>query len=141
MCCISDLLISGLLNLQQTHPTQDDRTHQPPPPKRPEILTCCLRTSCTWHTPLKRHSIYTTGHHPTRAIVLLHHLLGWSFPNLRLLADRYAHSAPATVFLPDFFGGESLPAGPILAGRWAELDLPGFLGRNARSVSRRSWLS
>ncbi|PYI30304.1 alpha/beta-hydrolase [Aspergillus indologenus CBS 114.80] len=117
----------------------------------PTIPTCCLRTPSPWPspptgtgtgtgtttpltTPLKPHSVYTTGHHPTRAIVVLHDLLGWSFPPLRLLADRYADRAPATVFLPDFFGGESLPAGPILAGRWADLDLPGFLGRNARSV-------
>ncbi|RAH42075.1 dienelactone hydrolase family protein [Aspergillus brunneoviolaceus CBS 621.78] len=112
----------------------------------PRIPPCCLRTpprpwptsptgtTTTLTTPLKQHSVYTAGHNPTRAILVIHDLLGWTFPNLRLLADSYAHSANATVFLPDFFGGETLPAAPILAGRWAELDLQGFLARNARAI-------
>ncbi|KAJ4373630.1 hypothetical protein N0V86_007773 [Didymella sp. IMI 355093] len=42
--------------------------------------------------------------------------------------------ANVTVFIPDFFGGESLDATAILQGRWHDLDLAGFSARNARSV-------
>ena len=39
-----------------------------------------------------------------------------------------------TVYIPDFFAGETLDADAILQGRWADLDMAGFSARNARSV-------
>jgi dienelactone hydrolase len=68
------------------------------------------------------------------AILLIHDLLGWTFPNTRLLADAYAREANATVYLPDFFGGEVVPVEPVLAGRFGEIDLPSIMARNAREI-------
>lgn len=58
----------------------------------------------------------------------------WTFPNIRLLADHYAEEAGATVYVPDFFGGEALPSEPMLNGDWHKVDLGGFLGRNGRDI-------
>ncbi|KAH7211403.1 dienelactone hydrolase family-domain-containing protein, partial [Fusarium oxysporum] len=69
------------------------------------------------------------------AIMMIHDLFGWTFSNTRILADYYAEEVGATVLVPDFFGGEILPAETILDdSRWAELDLPAFLTRNSKSV-------
>ena len=35
------------------------------------------------------------------AILMVHDIFGWTFPNARLLADHYAKEADATVYLPD----------------------------------------
>jgi dienelactone hydrolase len=70
---------------------------------------------------------------PTTAILLIHDLFGWEFPNNRLLADHYAAETNATVYLPDFFGGETVSVDAILNERWAEIDLPDFLSRNGRT--------
>lgn len=61
-------------------------------------------------------------------------LLGWTFGNVRLLADHYAREANATVYVPDFFGGEVLPFGPLLNGEWDNIDLPGYKKRNSREI-------
>ncbi|KAK4114713.1 alpha/beta-hydrolase [Canariomyces notabilis] len=77
----------------------------------------------------------TASSSPSRAAILIvHDLFGWRYPNVRLLADAYAAEVGATVYVPDFFGGESLPAELIEAGKWAELDLPSFTKRNSRAV-------
>ncbi|KAK0619179.1 dienelactone hydrolase family protein [Immersiella caudata] len=114
------------------------------------IPTCCL-TSFNWSgTPtgitssfptLPKNPFYITGTNPTAAILLIHDLFGWTFPNLRLLADHYAREANATVYLPDFFGGGALDTSAILAERWAELDLPSFLSRNGREAREAEIIS
>ncbi|OJJ03094.1 hypothetical protein ASPVEDRAFT_42615 [Aspergillus versicolor CBS 583.65] len=110
--------------------------------------TCCLKTFKWNGTPtgqigtLANNQAYiasppTTNPASTKsttAILIVHDLLGWTFPNARLLADHYAAEANATVYIPDFFGGEVLPFEPLLAGRFHEVDLPGFKERNAREV-------
>lgn len=107
------------------------------------IPDCCLRAIQWDDTPVGREDTtlsslpspaYIVGSNPNVAILLIHDLFGWTFPNLRLLADRYAAEADATVYLPDFFGGEVLPFEPISKARWHEIDLAGFMGRNARAV-------
>jgi dienelactone hydrolase len=35
------------------------------------------------------------------AIIVIHDLYGWTFPNIRLLADHYAAEVGATVYVPD----------------------------------------
>lgn len=70
----------------------------------------------------------------TRAVLPIPDLLGWSFPNTRLLADAYAASAACTVYIPDFFDGEVLSFAPVLQDRWDELDVPDFVQRNGRDV-------
>ncbi|KAL4864557.1 Alpha/Beta hydrolase protein [Aspergillus spectabilis] len=88
--------------------------------------TCCLKTFQWDGTPtghvgkLATNNAYITGTNPNVAILIVHDMLGWSFPNVRLLADHYATEANATVYVPDFFGGEVLPFEPLIAGRFAE---------------------
>jgi dienelactone hydrolase len=39
-----------------------------------------------------------------------------------------------TVYIPDFFGGETLDPQAVLEGRWHDLDMAGFSARNSRSI-------
>lgn len=113
--------------------------------------TCCLKTFKWNGTPtgqigtLANNQTYiasptTKNPNPnskpksTTAILIVHDLLGWTFPNAHLLADHYASEANATVYIPDFFGDEVLPFEPLLAGRFHEVDLPAFRERNARQI-------
>lgn len=77
---------------------------------------------------------YVVGSNPNAAVLLIHDLFGWEFPNLRLLADHYAAEANVTVYLPDFFKGESLPTDLMVQGRYAEIDIEGFLVGNGRAA-------
>ncbi|BEI83409.1 hypothetical protein CcaverHIS002_0400130 [Cutaneotrichosporon cavernicola] len=64
-------------------------------------------------------------------------LYGWTFNNIRLLADQYADEVGATVYVPDFFGGTVLPADLIdNPADWVKLDLPNFMARNAKDVRK-----
>ncbi len=42
---------------------------------------------------------YVAGSNPAAAVLLIHDLLGWTFPNIRLLADAYAAEADVTVYV------------------------------------------
>ncbi|KAI5809473.1 hypothetical protein BZA77DRAFT_173385 [Pyronema omphalodes] len=53
--------------------------------------------------------VYTTGDGAT-VIVIITDPFGWNHPDARFLADNLARSTSATVWLPDFFSGDSLPA-------------------------------
>ncbi|KAL0940453.1 dienelactone hydrolase family protein [Colletotrichum truncatum] len=104
------------------------------------VSSCCLKAfewdgNPTGHvTKLNSINVYVTGNNPNVAILYIHDLLGWTFSNARLLADHYAREANATVYVPDFFGGETLPFEPLLNGRFHEIDLEGFIGRNSRTI-------
>jgi outer membrane translocation and assembly module TamA len=52
-------------------------------------------------TTMGKHKVYVTGESKSAAILLVHDLFGWTFTNLRLLADHFAEEANATVWLPD----------------------------------------
>ncbi|KAF1942326.1 dienelactone hydrolase family protein [Clathrospora elynae] len=102
--------------------------------------SCCLK-SFTWDgTPtgheatLANNKTYITGSNPNAAVLYIHDVLGWDFSNARLLADHFAREANVTVYLPDFFGGELLDKEKVQAGKWDELDLPGFKARNSRVI-------
>ncbi|KAJ9131709.1 Dienelactone hydrolase family protein [Coniochaeta hoffmannii] len=96
---------------------------------------CCLKgfawegTPTGKETKLNTNATYVSGTNPSVAIVVIHDLFGWKWNNLRLLADHFAAEADATVYVPDFFGGEALDPEKILAARWEELDLPDFVWR------------
>jgi hypothetical protein len=67
------------------------------------ISSCCLK-SFEWDgAPTGRidkvdeNDVYIAGDNPDVAVLIIHDLLGWSFPNVRLLADHYAREANATV--------------------------------------------
>lgn len=104
------------------------------------VSSCCLKGFEWEGAPagrigkLANNEAYITGDNPDVAVMIIHDLLGWTFPNVRLLADHYAREANATVYVPDFFGGESLPFGPIVNGNWHELDVPGFVKKNSREI-------
>ncbi|KAL3473707.1 Alpha/Beta hydrolase protein [Aspergillus californicus] len=101
---------------------------------------CCLKTFQWDGTPagrtgkLANNNAYIAGTNPDLAILIVHDMLGWTFPNVRLLADHYAREANATVYIPDFFGGEVLPFEPLIAGRFNEVDLPSFRAKNSRDI-------
>jgi dienelactone hydrolase len=100
---------------------------------------CCLKASLWEGTPTGAETTLPGVPNPTYvsqptspsrvAILLVHDIFGWTFLNNRLLTDAYAREANATVYLPDFFGGEV-----VTMEGFNKLDLPGFLKRNARSV-------
>ena len=104
------------------------------------VAPCCVQGFEWDGTPtgtigkLANNDTYITGNNPDVAVLVIHDLLSWNFHNLRLLADHYARETNATVYLPDFFGGESLAAGPILANRFHELDIPSFVAKNSREI-------
>ena len=104
------------------------------------IHPCCLKTFKWDGVPagrigkLANNQAYIAGDNPNVAILLIHDLGSWEFVNLRLLADHYAREADATVYMPDFFGGETLPLEPILKSRWNEIDLAGFSAKNSRQI-------
>ncbi|KAK1757056.1 alpha/beta-hydrolase [Echria macrotheca] len=106
------------------------------------VPPCCLKafqwdgtpTGTEGYLPGSPNKTYITGTNPNVAVFVIHDLLAWTFPNIRLLADHYAREIDATVYVPDFFGGETLPIDLVLAARWAELDLHGFIGRNSREI-------
>ncbi|KAJ2905609.1 hypothetical protein MKZ38_004903 [Zalerion maritima] len=123
----------------------------------PVVHSCCLKTFQWSGTPSGRVGTLASNQayiadppnpnpnpnttSPKIAIILIHDLLGFTFPNARLLADHYANEVGATVYVPDFFGGESLPFEPILEERWGELDLAGFVGKNGRDVREKEIFS
>ncbi|KAL2152242.1 hypothetical protein VTH82DRAFT_5426 [Thermothelomyces myriococcoides] len=108
------------------------------------ISSCCLRASLWEGTPsgietkldgVPNPTYVAEPPTPSRAALLyVHDILGWTFPNARLLADAYAREAGVAVYVPDFFGGEVVPREPVLAGRFDQLDMAGFAARNSRAV-------
>ncbi|KAL0935492.1 dienelactone hydrolase family protein [Colletotrichum truncatum] len=104
------------------------------------VSPCCLKAFEWDGTPsghegtLANRNSYITGQNPHVAVLIIHDIFGWTFSNVRLLADHYAREASVTVYVPDFFGGEVLPQEPLLAGRLHELDLDTFLLNNSREV-------
>ncbi|TDZ41082.1 Hydrolase tropI [Colletotrichum trifolii] len=139
----SPLADNRLLHLLELYVIGDGRTTvkpQQPGTQNTDERTCCLKTFEWDGKPSGRidklhdKDVYIAGDNPDAAILIIHDLMGWSFPNARLLADHYSREAGATVYLPDFFGGETLPFEPLLQGRFHDVDLPGFLKRNSREL-------
>ena len=46
---------------------------------------------------------YLTGTNGDAAVLIIADLYGWTFPNIRLLADHYAEEAGVTAFVPDLW--------------------------------------
>jgi hypothetical protein len=71
------------------------------------MFQCCLQGFKWDGTPngkestLANNKAYVTGSNPDVAIMVIADLFGWTFINERLLSDRYAKEADATVFMPD----------------------------------------
>lgn len=45
---------------------------------------------------------YVTGSNQDVAIMMIHDLFGWTFENIRILADHFADEVDATVYVPDW---------------------------------------
>ncbi|KUJ12522.1 alpha/beta-hydrolase [Mollisia scopiformis] len=109
---------------------------------------CCVRGSLWQGTPsgrettLSKNKSYRTGSNKDVTILFIHDAYGWTFRNIRILADAYAKEVDATVYVPDFFGGEVLPP-EILddPSQWHTLDFPGFMARNSKSVREQEILA
>ncbi|KAH7141804.1 putative hydrolase [Dactylonectria macrodidyma] len=105
------------------------------------MADCCLK-GLRWEAKTKGRdenvaglNCYATGSNKDVAIIVIHDLFGWTFENIRILADHFAEEVDATVYVPDCFGGEVLPTDILLdRTRFNELDLGAFLKRNSRSV-------
>ncbi|KAI9038572.1 dienelactone hydrolase family protein [Aspergillus affinis] len=104
------------------------------------VSSCCLQ-GFEWegipmgqNGKLANNDSYIDGDNHNNAIMIVHDILGWVFPNIRLLADYYAREANATVYVPDFYGGESPLSGPILSGKWREIDVDGFMRKSTRQI-------
>lgn len=92
-------------------------------------------TGKTGRLPGSDNDTYIAGDESTDAAVLLiADLFGWTFNNIRLLADHYAREGKVTVYAPDFFGGEVLPSDLLVTGQFDKIDLPGFMARNGREA-------
>ncbi|KAL9133349.1 MAG: hypothetical protein Q9175_005470 [Cornicularia normoerica] len=63
--------------------------------------------------------------------MMIHDIYGWTFPNARLLADHYSKEANATIYLPDFYGGEVVPIEAMDSGKF---NLAEFFRRNPKET-------
>lgn len=68
----------------------------------------CCKTGFRWEgkltgkeTKIAGLDTYVVGSNKDVAILIVHDILGWTSPNLRLLADHYAPEVNATVYLVD----------------------------------------
>ncbi|KAL3437000.1 Alpha/Beta hydrolase protein [Aspergillus tetrazonus] len=102
------------------------------------VPKCCI-SGFTWSgTPtgrtgkLANNDVYIAGDDTDVAILFIADLFGWTFPNVRLLADHFAREIGATVFVPDYFGGEVLDFDLLAAEKFDQIDLKGFIARNGR---------
>ncbi|PWY90183.1 endo-1,3-1,4-beta-D-glucanase [Aspergillus heteromorphus CBS 117.55] len=104
-------------------------------------MTCdACKTGFRWdgtpvgsETTLAGNQTYVTGTSTSAAILIVHDVFGWTLPNARLLADHYAQEANATVYLPDFFGGEIVsPEVMDDPEKRAAFDIPAFIARNTK---------
>ncbi|KAF2102786.1 dienelactone hydrolase family protein [Rhizodiscina lignyota] len=94
---------------------------------------CCLRGFEWDGTPIGKeakladNNAYITGSNSKIAIMVIADLFGW---NTRLLSDHYAKEADATVYLPDFFGGEVIDSEILAEKGPSAFDLKSWVGRN-----------
>ncbi|KAJ5107185.1 alpha/beta-hydrolase [Penicillium angulare] len=110
---------------------------------------CCVKgfkwdgTPKGHETSLSGNATYVTGSNKDVAILVIHDLFGWTFPNIRLLADAYAEEVNATVYVPDFFGGEVLSSEILRKNpsEWGPLDLAAFSARNSKEVRESEIIS
>ncbi|KAI1099124.1 dienelactone hydrolase family protein [Jackrogersella minutella] len=101
---------------------------------------CCVKGFAWDGTPtgtiskLNDNDVYIAGDNPDVAVMIIHDILGWTFPNARLLADHLAREINATVYLPDFFAGEVVDMVPLIAGDFSNFDIKAFSERHSRAA-------
>ncbi|KAF2730343.1 endo-1,3-1,4-beta-D-glucanase [Polyplosphaeria fusca] len=104
------------------------------------VSDCCL-SGFEWDgTPtgsegtLASNKAYIVGPESPAAILVIADLFGWTFINERLLCDHYAKEANATIYMPDFFGGEVVDPAILKAGPPFAFDLEAWHKRNWKDV-------
>lgn len=106
------------------------------------MSSCCL-TGYKWggkpkgtESTLAKNNTYVTGDNKDVAILMIHDIFGWTLPNLRLTADHYAEEVGATVYLPDFFGGEVVSPEMLFdPEKRAKFDTRKFIGeKNSKDI-------
>ncbi|KAL1612333.1 hypothetical protein SLS60_000559 [Paraconiothyrium brasiliense] len=105
-------------------------------------MASCCKSGFNWHgTPTGSESklgntntnTYVTGNNKDAAVMIIHDIYGWTFPNLRLLADHFANEANVTVYLPDFYDGEVIPPETLTdPEKRAKFDVMAFIGRHSK---------
>ena len=73
------------------------------------VSSCCVKGFQWDGTPEEKvvpfstssNQAYVTGASTDAAVLLIHDLFGWEYPNIRLLADHFAREVAATVYVPD----------------------------------------
>lgn len=102
--------------------------------------SCCFKGFRWEGTPVGRTDklanldTYITGDNPDAAVLVIHDVFGWTFPNIRLLADHFAKEANVTAYVPDFFHGEVLDFDLCRQERYKEAGLNEFVKRNSRQI-------
>jgi len=72
------------------------------------MADCCLR-GFQWEAKAKGRddnvaglNCYVTGSNEDVALIVIHDLYGWTFENVRILADHFAEEVGATAYVPDW---------------------------------------
>ncbi|KAI0482085.1 endo-1,3-1,4-beta-D-glucanase [Xylariaceae sp. FL0804] len=102
----------------------------------------CCKTGFNWggtptgtETTIAGFKAYKAGTSKKAAIYMIHDVFGWTFPNLRLLADHFAKEADATVYLPDHFDGEVIDPSTLEdPAKRAQFDIKAFVGRHSKEA-------
>ncbi|KAK0347158.1 hypothetical protein LTR02_000818 [Friedmanniomyces endolithicus] len=88
--------------------------------------------------PTASNQAYVTGSNSDAVVMLITDVFGWDFINNRLLADHFAREANVTVYMPDFFNGESLSKDILKMDMqdWAKhgLDIMAFVSKHTREI-------
>lgn len=98
-------------------------------------FSCCLKVgSFAKGTPkgsiekIDGKDTYVTGDKNSKAAILIvHDVFGISLVNTKVLADKYAETVGAAVYLPDFFEGNDFVQQGVLEGK--KVDVPTFIGQ------------
>lgn len=112
------------------------------------MSVCCVKGFKWEGTPEGRtekiangkYDAYVAGNNTKAAVLLIHDVYGWDNPNVRLMADHYAKNTGATVYVPDFFLGDTLNRQkyPELSNQeFLGKYLMPFVGRHARDVREK----
>ncbi|KAK4950275.1 hypothetical protein LTR10_011256 [Elasticomyces elasticus] len=82
---------------------------------------------------LASNNTYVVGDSQKYAILVVADFFGWTMNNIRLLADHYAKTLNATVYVPDFYDGEVMHPDTLSdPERQKAFDREAWLARNSR---------
>ncbi|KAI0525518.1 dienelactone hydrolase [Xylaria bambusicola] len=104
------------------------------------FTSCCLKTFTWGGTPtgkevkLANNDAYVTGDNKDAAVLIIHDIFGWKYPNVRLLADHYAREANVTVYVPDFFDGWVVDWSLVETNQFDKIDLAALAAENSREI-------